>query len=412
MLCIEILNYFKFGWIQEYFINPKFYFTFDGFHWLQPLSPSFMVALFFVLFLSGLLVAVGLFYRWALLVFLIGFSYLFLLDKTNYLNHFYLIILVLFLMLFIRADRAFSLRQIFFSAPRLDDLPSWNLIILRFQIGLVYVYGGIAKLNADWLQGEPIRIWIGNWQEKYAFLSSLSSELLVCFFTYGGLLFDLFIVPLLIIKRTRMLGICLVFLFHIINWQLFSIGIFPWFMMVATILFFPVEWFNRFRQRPENPDCIESKSFIYTGLLVYMLIQLLVPLRHFIYPGDPNWSEEGHRFSWHMKLRQKVSQVDIVINDLNTNKSYLVDQSSYLTERQLLKMWYKPDMIQQFAVFVAGDAQAYGIERYTVTARAYCSLNGRAPQLFLDTAVDLSRVQYGMFEAADWILPLNTPLKP
>ena len=57
---------------------------------------------------------------------------------------------------------------------------------------------------------------------------------LVNLFTYGGLLFDLTIVFIILFKPTRLLGIALIILFHLTNHFIFSIGIFPWLMIMLT----------------------------------------------------------------------------------------------------------------------------------------------------------------------------------
>jgi vitamin K-dependent gamma-carboxylase len=33
------------------------------------------------------------------------------------------------------------------------------------------------------------------------------------------------------------------------------------------------------------------------ALVGYVAVQLLVPLRHHLYVGDPNWTEAGHTFA-------------------------------------------------------------------------------------------------------------------
>ena len=39
------------------------------------------------------------------------------------------------------------------------------------------------------------------------------------------------------------------------------------------------------------------------GLVVLFLgIQFLLPLRHLLYPGNVNWTEEGFRFAWRVML--------------------------------------------------------------------------------------------------------------
>ena len=73
---------------------------------------------------------------------------------------------------------------------------------------------------------------------------------MVYLFSYGGLLLDLFAVPLLLWPRTRNLTYAVTLGFHLMNAQLFNIGMFPWFMICATLLFFPPDWPRRVRPPP------------------------------------------------------------------------------------------------------------------------------------------------------------------
>ena len=52
--------------------------------------------------------ALGLWNRISTLLMFLDFTYVFLLDQTLYLNHFYLMALISFLMIFVPAHRAFS----------------------------------------------------------------------------------------------------------------------------------------------------------------------------------------------------------------------------------------------------------------------------------------------------------------
>ena len=40
-----------------------------------------------------------------------------------------------------------------------------------------------------------------------------------------------------------------------------------------------------------------------------------MPLRHFLYPGDPSWTEEGHNLAWHMRLRSKSGTIALFASD-------------------------------------------------------------------------------------------------
>lgn len=141
----EVVRYFQKGWISTYYIAPQFHFTYYGFGWVKPWPGPWMYVHFAVLGLASLGIAAGLWYRLSAVVFFLGFTYVFLLEQTNYLNHFYLITLLGFVMIFLPANRALSLDAWLRPALRSDYVPAWTLWILRIQIGLPYFFGGVAS---------------------------------------------------------------------------------------------------------------------------------------------------------------------------------------------------------------------------------------------------------------------------
>ena len=189
-----------------------------------------------VVFFAGLailaaLIALGLFYRIATAAFFIGFTYVFLLAQATYLNHFYLISLVSLLLIVLPANRFAAIDVRDHPESNLTMAPVWTLWLLRFQLAIPYFFGGIAKINSDWLHGEPMRKWLAGRQDFPVIGSWFTEEWVVYAFSYGGLVFDLMIVPLLMWKRTRVFAVIWIMAFHMMNAYLFSIGIFPWFMI-------------------------------------------------------------------------------------------------------------------------------------------------------------------------------------
>ena len=197
-------RYYDKGWIKTKFISPKFHFTYFGFDWVRPWPGEGMYLHFLIVGVLALCIMVGFYYRISAVLFLLGFAHIFLIDKILYLNHFYLIILVSFLLIFIPANRSFSLDAKLHPEIRSDTAPAWTLWLFLAQISIVYFYGGIAKLNGDWLQGEPMRAILGQRTAFPIFGPLFSEEWVVYLFSYGGLLFDLFVVPLLLWRKTRL----------------------------------------------------------------------------------------------------------------------------------------------------------------------------------------------------------------
>ncbi|MBC8098904.1 MAG: HTTM domain-containing protein, partial [Armatimonadetes bacterium] len=218
----EVWRYATYGWIASSYIDPVFYFTYPGFGWVRPWAGDGMYVFFAVMGLVAVCIMLGLYYRVAIILFFGMFSYLFLLDQANYLNHFYLVCLLSFVMIFVPAQRAWSLDALWGSARLTPTIPAWALWLLRGQIAVPYFFGGIAKLNGDWLRGEPMRMWLAARTDFPVIGMWFTEEWMVYLFSYGGLLFDLLIVPLLLWRRTRWAALAVAIGFHLTNYGLFE----------------------------------------------------------------------------------------------------------------------------------------------------------------------------------------------
>jgi vitamin K-dependent gamma-carboxylase len=412
-LVVETIRYFAMGWIAEYYINPKLLFTYYGFAWVKPWAGLGMYIHFAVMGAAALGVMLGACYRISAVLLFTTFTYVFLLEQAHYLNHFYLISLLAFLMMFMPAHRACSIDARRRPVLRSNHVPAWCLWLLLAQLSIVYFYAGVAKLNGDWLHGEPMRSWLAQRTHTPLIGQFFTNEWFVLLFNYGGLLFDLLIVPLLLWKRTRVLAFLWVIAFHLLNATLFSIGIFPWLMLAATLLYLRPDWPRRvFKWRPLAtfaglPATRWPRLIIFAGA-AYVAIQLCVPLRHFFYPGNVHWTEEGHRFSWHMKLRDKQAAARFYVTDPVRGNTWQVSSAFYLTPRQVTKMSTRPDMILQFAHFVARDQARRRQITHPLEVRALvmASLHGRPARLLIDPKVDLAAEKRSLGHA-DWILPLT-----
>jgi hypothetical protein len=342
----EVVRYFQHGWIASYFIRPEFHFTYLGFGWVKPWPGQGMYVHFVVLGLAALVL----------------FAHVFLIDEAYYLNHFYLITLIAFVLVFVPAHRALSLDARRRPGLRSDHAPAWTLWLLRAQVGIPYFFGGLAKINGDWLRGEPIGSWLADRTDFPLIGRFFTSEWMALAFAYGGLLLDLTIVPLLLWKRTRPWAFAAGVLFHGLNAMLFDIGIFPWLMIAATLLFFEPEWPRRLgllpplARRRRDPDLLPTPArarWTVAAAAAYLAVQVLLPLRHLAYPGDVSWTEEGHFFAWHMKLRDKDATASFTVKDRDTGETWTAGPRAYLSRRQAEKMAGHPDMILQFAHHLA-----------------------------------------------------------
>jgi vitamin K-dependent gamma-carboxylase len=428
----EVWRYFSHGWIDRYFVEPTFHFTYYGFGWVQPWPGNGMRWHFAALGVLAACIMLGLFYRVVTPLFFLGFTYVFLLEQARYLNHFYFVALLAFLLCFVPAHRVWSLDSWLSNARWSPTVPTWALWLLRAQIGIVFVGASVAKWNGDWLRGQPLELWMADRTDFMVIGRFFEEAWAPLLFSYGGLLFDLLVVPFLLIPVTRPFALLAAVGFHLMNSQLFTIGIFPWLALGTALLFFPPDWPRRLARRvrerrlrlPRPPFVSRvaappagwrlsgARTVLLAVFGLFLAVQIFMPLRHWLYPGNVSWTEEGHRFAWHMKLRDKAADAQFFASDPTSGRFEEIDPFVYLTEWQYEEMAARPDMIVQFAHHLERDArQALGVDDARVTVEAEASLNGREFQRLIDPETDLTEVEVSPFTTADFIEPLRTPLR-
>lgn len=400
-MVVEMVRFSHYDIVTHYWGALEFNFAYEGFGWLPRLSPLGYHCLVALLGLLALGICLGFCYRFCCLSFTLGYTYLFLLEKSVYNNHYYLIALLGLLLSVIDGHRWASL-----DARRLElspTVPAWQLYLLRFQLVVVYFYGGVAKLNPDWLAGQPLGLWLED--------TRLDSVAVVYLLTYGGLFFDLWIGYLLLWPRTRLAAMVVATAFHLTNLQLFTIGIFPYLGIASLVVFCepdePRRWLGQKRLPPRaGPLALRSTTLLL--LAAYVTLQVLVPLRHWLYPGPVEWNERGHRFSWRMKLRSKRGVVKVEMVRPATGEVQDLSSLPHLTSRQSDKMAGRPDMQLQYARYLRSRYASEGEPAAQFHFFTQVSLNGREPEPLIDATVDLARQSYSGFERAAWIAPAPT----
>lgn len=418
----EVVRYFENGWIIRYWVQPDFHFTYHGLGWVTPLPSVMMHVLWVALGVAAAGIALGYHYRLSCVFFALGFGYSFLLEAARYLNHFYLIVLLAILLAVVPAHRVWSLDARRHGWPARDGVPAWALWLLRFQVGVVYVYGGIAKLDADWLRGEPMRTFLAPWTGLPGIGPWLADDRVVHVAAWGSLVFDLVIVFAVLWLPTRIPALFAAAMFHLVNGALFQIGVFPYLAFAALLLFCDPAWPRAavawlrggpWRSRlvlappPGRPVRPSPWRRVALGLAaVWVAVQLLVPLRHLLYPGVSNWTEQGHVLAWHMKLRSKSAEVAFTAVDPRSGERIAVDPLDSLQPWQYEKMAIRPEMIREFAHHVAEQFTSAGRPGVQVYATARALLNGRPPQPLVDPTVDLAAQPRSLLPTP-WIVPLR-----
>lgn len=418
MMLFSTIRFWANGWITDLYVKPAFYFPLLDMRWAKPLGSAGMHLLFLVMAISALLITLGWFYRIAIIAFFLSFTYVEIIDVTNYLNHYYFISIVSFLLIFLPVNRYFSIDTRRNPSLQRTYVPAWTTGIIRLQLGLVYFFAGLAKLNYDWLiEALPMKIWLPAKSYLPVVGPLMYKEWVAYLFSWFGAVYDLFIVFFLINKRTRLAAYFFVLIFHTATAIFFpGIGIFPYVMIVSSLIFFDagvhkkiLHWLGDRRERAEITTYryqLAARRFLFGLLSVYFLLQLLVPVRFLFYPGNLFWSEEGYRFSWRVMLMEKSGNTFFYIKDPASGRKYEVNNNEFLTPLQEKMMSTQPDMMVQYAHYLEKIYSNRGIQNPEIYAEGYVALNGRPSRLYIDSTVNLAAQKVG-WPNYTWILPFK-----
>ena len=424
MMALSVIRFWGHGWIETQYIEPVYYFSY--FDWIIHPGSTGIYLLFGLVFISAIGIMLGCFYRMSAVLFFLSFTYIELLDKTNYLNHYYFVSLVSFLLIFLPAHRSFSIDVIRKPALYLRQIPSWTVNLLKFQLALVYVFAGLAKLNPDWLfRAMPLKLWLPAQSHVPIIGSLLNYEITAYIFSWCGAFYDLFIVFFLLYRPTRMMAYAAVVVFHVATAMLFQIGIFPYVMIFSTLIFFSAEAHDRVQIRikksinypvPSADHFVKNQlptlplffswSKIRPFVLIFVVIQLFLPLRFLAYPGHLFWTEQGYRFSWRVMLMEKAGYATFTVTDKNGTQKEWVNNRDYLSIQQEKMMSTQPDMILQFAHHLADIYKKKGYENPIVKGKSLVTLNGVSSQPLIDPTVNLA-AQPVNWKNKSWVLPFN-----
>lgn len=417
LMLASIIRFWGKGWIAAQYIQPNYFFTYYGFDWVKPLAGNGMYFIFAFMGLMALFIALGLFYRLSAPLFFLLFTYVELIDKTNYLNHYYFVSIMAFLLIWVPAHANYSLDARFGIAHKKSHVPAWAVDIFKLQLAIVYFYAGLAKLNADWLiNAMPLKIWlpakshlpIVGWLFDYKWTAY--------FFSWFGAFYDLSIAFFLLWSRTRWLAYLAVIAFHLLTAALFPIGMFPYIMIVATLIYFSENFHKRIwaalgastgnlQFKTQKGDMSFSNKLILSLLAIHFVFQFILPFRFALYPDKLFWHEQGYRFSWRVMLMEKSGYVNFVIEEEATGRQTIVEPSDYLTPVQEKMMSTQPDMMLQFAHYLAEIVRP-DLGKVSVYAKSAVALNGEGSRPLIADSINLAAQKRGL-HSKTWILPYN-----
>ena len=244
----DVIAYFVYDWIRFLYVTPVFHFKYFGFEWVEPWGGAGMYLHFAVMGALAFFIMIGLFYRISALLFLFAFTYVFLLEQAEYLNHFYFVILLNILLVFMPANRVYAVDALLQRrhGREAEMVPGWSVGLLKGQMEVMLIFAGIVKINPDWLHLQPMTMWLAS-RADFPLVGPLFTETWVAVIaSYGSILLHIVGAPLLLFRRTRMPVFMLYALFHLSNHMLFNIGIFPWLTIAGTTIFFAPDWPRRF----------------------------------------------------------------------------------------------------------------------------------------------------------------------
>lgn len=416
MLFGSIVRFWSKGWINELYINPRFFFPFYGFEFVKPLGP-YTYVVFAICGLSALLVAIGLFYRLAITSLFLSFTYIELIDKSTYLNHYYFTSMICLLLIVLPAHAYFSVDAYRNRALLSDQVPAWCVDSLRLFVSILYVYAGLAKLNSDWLlNAQPLRIWLPAHNDLPIIGFIFNYNWVPYAFSWFGCLYDLSIPFLLWNRQTRPWAYAAVVGFHGLTALLFPIGMFPYIMIVTALIFFSDDFHKTVLRRIGSWLQLPAhflrphRSFTYQPIVgqtlrillaIFFVIQFLFPFRYLLYPGELFWTEQGYRFSWRVMLMEKAGYAQFTVSDDRGNRT-IVNNTEFLTPLQEKMMSTQPDMLLQYAHMLRDYYAQHGFHDPHVYVDSYVALNGRLGKPLVDSTIDLAREQ-DTFAPKSWI---------
>jgi hypothetical protein len=420
----SVVRFWARGWIHDLYIAPKYFFPFYGFGFVKPLG-EYTYVLFALCAVFALMVAFGFYYRIAGPGLFLAFTYIELIDKSTYLNHYYFISMICLMMSFLPAHVYFSVDAIRNKQMLADRVPRWCVDSLKLFICLVYVFAGLAKINSDWLlHALPLRIWLPAKNDLPLIGTLFNHEWVAYAFSWLGCLYDLSIPFLLLRSATRRFAYAAVVVFHLLTALLFPIGMFPYIMIVAALIFFPATVHQKIisgigalinmpasmihPSREYRYSAFCSKGLI-AAFSIFFFIQVMLPFRYMLYPGELFWSEEGYRFSWRVMLMEKAGYAQFTVRDAG-GKQQVVDNREFLSAMQEKMMATQPDMMLQYAHILRDHYQAQGFQSPEVYVDSYVALNGRLGKPLVHPRTDLSK-EHESLGHKPWILPLDNEIK-
>ena len=464
LVAFSSLRFLAKGWVDTLYLAPENHLNYRWFGWVVPLPAPWMHLHMVALAALGICIALGYRHRLATALFIVGFAYTELIEASLYLNHYWFITLAAVLLLLLPAHHHWSLDAAAGRAVKTQAVQAWVIWALRAQVGIVYVFAGIAKLNGDWLfHAQPLRLWLADRTHLPVIGPFLDEPLVAYAASWSSAAFDCTIVAWLLWRRSRPWAYTVLVVFHIATWLLFpKIGVFPWVMIFCALVFFPPDWPRQLAKRvkagletanwqfpistwelprssreteplqsyasstawgrtpngtaakepePRQSDTANRKTSsvsrpVIVLLAVFAAVQIFLPLRHYLEPGNVRWNEQGYYLAWRVMLTEKAGHLEYEVTDPATGRNWLAYPELVLTDWQAAHATTRPDLIHATALLIADHYEQQGIPDAEVRATSWVSMNGRQAKQFIDPAINLAAHPRGQIPTG-WIISEN-----
>ena len=411
LISLECFGAIATGWVNRNLIAPKFKFPFIDFDFLQPLPGNGMYFYFGIMGLMGICIALGFKYRASMITFTTMWTATYLMQKTAYNNHYYLLILISLIMCFFPAEKSRSIDVKL--NPKIESNAMYAYIkwIVVLQLFIVYTYASIAKIYGDWLDFSTIAVLMHSKRNYWLVGDILQEPWIHTVIGSVGILFDLLIVPALLWKPTRKAAFFLSLFFHLFNSIIFQIGIFPYLSIAFSVFFFEPETIRKIFFKSKIPFTTSKviipnyKNILLIVAAVYFLTQLLLPVRHYTFEDDVLWTEEGHRMSWRMMLRSRQGKGRYKVVDKNTEEVFIINPKDYVSRSQERKIFAYPDFAWQFAQYLKKEFKEENRDVSVYLKNSKISINRKPYEPFIDSKTDLAAETWYRTKHHSWILP-------
>lgn len=413
ILMLQTMYFISSDFVQEHIFDSVVSFKFQYFEFLEPLPPGGMKFLMLIMLIATVCIIFGRFFKIATAVYGLTFTYFWLLDMSYFNNHYYFMSLLALLLLFSNADAWGSLK----GKNKKASVPYYQLFALKGQIFITFFVAGINKLNYYWLaENQPMKHIL----ETKASVSGadwINNAFFYGFFSWTGLLFDLFIGFLLWIPRFRKIGIIAFAAFNLTNFWLFydigEIGFFPFLLLACITIFLDPDkvaarlaWLSSPLKATKKKETLPSVSPLKWAPLcisVYLAFHLIFPFRHLLYSDHVDWNGLGQRFSWRMKIMYKDVDMKFYLIEEGSSEKRQVNVGSFLNDKQYTNLMYYPDFIPPVARYIREEGMRQELKNPQVVADFTVGFNGNRKKNLVDPKVDLSKVKYQSGEALYWL---------